>query len=269
MWISSKVLTASPLGAAYPVALPIFEGPLDLLLRLIETQELEISNVSLVAVTDQYLRTVERLEEVDPGALADFLVVASRLVYIKSRSLLPQPRPADEEEDEEEPADALVRQLIEYRRFKEVAGQLRTREEQRLRVYVRTAPPPELERRLELGELSLDHLVAVLERVLARATTQPVLPRVKTYPVTVAEQIVIVRATLVAAGEPLTFGDLLSAQSSRLEVIVTFLAVLELIKQRELVAQQQDAFSPIMLTHVPLFGLSDQNGAVTASRQET
>ena len=245
------MLTPSPLGSAYPVSLPVFAGPLDLLLRLIETQALEISTVSLVAVTDQYLRTVEALEDVDPGALADFLVIASRLVYIKSRSLLPQPRPIDEEDDEEEPADALVRQLIEYRRFKEVAAQLRTREEQRLRVYVRTAPPPELERRLELGELNLDHLVNVLRRVLTRVITQPVLPRVKTYPVTVAEQIVIVRATLVAAGQSLTFVDLLSAQTSRLEVIVTFLAVLELIKQREVRAEQQDAFSEIILTHLP------------------
>ncbi len=243
-------MTPSALGAAYPVTLAVFEGPLDLLLRLIESQELEISTLSLVAVTDQYLRTVEAIDEVDPGALADFLVVASRLVYIKSRSLLPQPRPVDEEEEEEEPADALVRQLIEYRRFKEVAGNCATREEQRLRVYVRTAPPPELERRLELGELSLDHLVAVLERVLARVTTQPVLPRVKTYAVTVAEQIVIVRATLVAAGQPLRFIDLLSAQTSRLEVIVTFLAVLELIKQHEILAEQQDAFADITLTHV-------------------
>lgn len=244
------MLTASPLGSAYPVSLSVFEGPLDLLLHLIETQELEISSVSLVAVTDQYLRTMELLEEVDPGALADFLVVASRLVYIKSRSLLPQPRPADEEDDEEEPADALVRQLFEYRRFKEVAGQLRAREEQRLRVYVRTAPPPELERRMELGELSLEHLTAVLARVLARTTYKTALPRVKTYPVTVPEQIVLVRAMLQAAAQPLTFIDLLSAQTSRLEVIVTFLAVLELIKQREVLAQQDDAFSAIMLTYV-------------------
>lgn len=241
-------MNPSPLGSAYPVSLPVFAGPLDLLLRLIETQQLEISSVSLVAVTDQYLRTVESLEEVDPGALADFLVVASRLVYIKSRSLLPQPRPADEDADEEEPADALVRQLIEYRRFKEVAGQLRAREDQRLRVYVRTAPPPELERRLELGELSLDHLTAVLARVLARASTQPTLPRLRTYPVTVAEQIISVRATLAAATQPLTFMDLLSAQTSRLEIIVTFLAVLELIKQHELLARQENAFSTIILT---------------------
>lgn len=242
------MFTPSPLGSAYPVNLPMFAGPLDLLLRLIETQELEISTVSLVAVTDQYLRTVEGFKDVESSALADFLIIASRLVYIKSRSLLPQPRPADEAEDEEEPADVLVRQLIEYRRFKEVAAQLRAREEQRLRVYVRTAPPPELERRLEMGELRIGHLTAVLERVLARSAVQPQLPRVKTYPVTVAEQIAVVRAILAASEKPLPFIDLLSAQTSRVEVIVTFLAVLELIKQREVTAHQEDAFSEILLT---------------------
>ena len=87
------------MGAAYPVRLPLFEGPLDLLLHLIEREELSINEVSLVAVTDQYLKAIEMLEEIEPGALADFLVVAAKLLYIKSRTLLPKPRPAEEEED--------------------------------------------------------------------------------------------------------------------------------------------------------------------------
>jgi segregation and condensation protein A len=246
----------SPLGSAYPVHLPVFEGPLDLLLQLIERNELEISAVSLVAVTDQYLRTVEAMEEIDPGALADFLVVASRLVYIKSRALLPQPRPAGlEDEDDEEPADALVRQLIEYRRFKEIATHLRSREESGLRAYVRLAPPPELERRLDLGALSLEQLHDALRKALARITHEPTLPRVKTYPITVAEQIESVRAAIRAAraaaqeGEAggLRFTQLLSAQTSRIEVVVTFLAVLELIKQQEIVATQEGTFGEILL----------------------
>jgi segregation and condensation protein A len=244
-------MLSSPLGSAYPVSLPAFEGPLDLLLQLIERNELEISAISLVAVTDQYLRTVERMEEVDPGALADFLVVASRLVYIKSRALLPQPRPAGEQlDEEEEPADALVRQLLEYRRFKEVAAHLRSREERGLRVYVRVAAAPELERRLDLGALSLEQLHAALRKVLARVPKDPPIPRVKTYSITVAEQIEAVRAAVLTARQQsggLRFVDLLSAQTSRLEVIVTFLAVLELIKQQELVAIQEGTFGEIQL----------------------
>ena len=96
-------------------------GPLDLLLHLIETQELDITAISLMTVTEQYLQTLAQLEEIEPGALADFLVVASRLLYIKSHHLLPKPRPPVEDE-EEAGGDTLVRQLLEYRRFKEVAG---------------------------------------------------------------------------------------------------------------------------------------------------
>ncbi len=116
---------ALALGSGYSVRLPAFEGPLDLLLHLIEVRELDISSISLMVVTDQYLQTLTQLEEIEPGALADFLVVASRLLYIKSYSLLPKPRPPLEEEDEEASGEALVRQLLEYRRFKEIASHLR------------------------------------------------------------------------------------------------------------------------------------------------
>ncbi len=97
----SLSLRPQPLGANYAVHLPAYEGPLDLLLHLIETQALDISAISLLAVTDQYLQTLAQLEEIEPGALADFLVVASRLLYIKSYHLLPKPRPPGEEDEEE------------------------------------------------------------------------------------------------------------------------------------------------------------------------
>lgn len=244
------------LGAGYAVTLPVFEGPLDLLLDLIERNELAISAVSLVAVTDQYLHTIERLESVDPGALADFLAIASRLLLIKSRSLLPQPRQVeDADEDEEESADALVRRLLEYRQFKQIAETLRDREEEGLRAYVRIAEQPALERRLDLSGLHVDQLYRAFKRVLDRIPVDTPLPRVRTYSVTVAEQIEFVRERLKAAlevdgGEPVRFTALLSAQSSRLEVIVTFLAILELIKQQELVATQDASFGEILLASV-------------------
>lgn len=253
----------STLGSAYAVTLPVFQGPLELLLQLIEKNELEISAVSLVAVTDQYLQTIEALEAVDPGALADFLVVASRLLYIKSRSLLPQPRPPGEDaEDEEDSADALVRQLLEYRQFKEIAAQLRQREEAGLRVYVRAAPPPALDKKLDLDGVTLEALHAALQKVLARVPDEHAIPRVKTYPITVAEQIEAVRALLRAAqapapgaqagapAAPLRFTALLRLGGTRLEVVVTFLAVLELIKQQEITAVQEGTFGEILLLPV-------------------
>lgn len=247
------------LGGAYAVSLPSFQGPLDLLLHLIEKEELDISEISLVTVTDQYLRTIARLEEIEPGALADFLVIASRLLYLKSLSLLPKPKVLTEE-DEEDSADALIKQLLEYRRFKQAALLLQQREEQGLRVYVRTAPKPELERRLDLSNLDLNKLHLALRRILQRIPNDPPLPRVKTYPITVAERIADVRAYLQqrthahppGAVPPITFVDLLSQGTTRLEVVVTFLAILELIKQRELLAEQDRTFGEIVL--VPIQG---------------
>jgi segregation and condensation protein A len=242
------------LGSAYPVTLPAFQGPLDLLLQLIEKEELDINEVSLVAVTDQYLQTIEMMEDdLEAGALADFLVIASRLLYIKSRTLLPKP-PVDDEEDEEDSADALIRQLLEYRLFKEVATQLRTREEEGLRAFARMAPRPELERRLDLSDVDMDKLQRALRRALARIPSDPPMPSVKTYPITVAEQIDNVRSYILSShrdqqGESsrVSFSELLSRNQTRVEVIVTFLAVLELIKQQELRAEQDGTFGEIML----------------------
>lgn len=242
------------LGAAYAVSLPSFQGPLDLLLQLIEKEELDINAISLVAVTDQYLRTIAALEEIEPGALADFLVIASRLLYLKSLSLLP--KPSTVEEPEEESADALIKQLLEYRRFKQAAALLQEREAQGLRVYVRTAPKPDLEKRLDLSNLDLNKLHAALRRALQRIPSDPPMPRVKTYPITVAEQIENVRSYLrqrqeqadgIVEPQPITFTELLTRGTTRLEVVVTFLAILELIKQRELSAEQESTFGEIVL----------------------
>lgn len=248
--------TIPTLGASYAITQPAFAGPLDLLLHLIERQELDISEISLMQVTDDYMQTMQQLEEVEPGALADFLVVASRLIYIKSRALLPKP-PATDEEGEEDEADALVRQLIEYRRFKEIAATLGERIEAGLRVYVRTAPRPTLERQLDLGNVDLAKLHRSLRRALARIPADPPLPTVRTYTVTVAEQIEAIRsyiqrvqAMIAEQGteaHPVTFTSLLERSNTRMDVIVTFLAVLELIKQRELIAVQEETFGEIQL----------------------
>lgn len=244
-------------GSAYPVNLPVYEGPLDLLLQLIEKEELDINEVSLVAVTDQYLSTIDRLEEIEPGALADFLVIASKLLFLKSVSLLPKPRP-ELDDEEEDVGDALIRQLLEYRRFKQAAQLLQERQDAGLRVYVRRAPKPELERRLDMSNVDIHKLHRALRRVLNRIPSDPPMPRVKAYPITVAEQIDNVRTFLRTslnrhqsnngkAAAPVTFVELLSRETSRMEVVVTFLAVLELIKQREVRAEQDDTFGEIVL----------------------
>lgn len=275
----SIIARSQPLGAGYTVQLPAFQGPLDLLLHMIEAQELDISVISLVAVTDQYLQTLARLEEVEPDALAEFLVIASRLLYIKSYNLLPKPRPPVDDE-EEASGDALLRQLLEYRRFKEVAALLRMREEQGLRAYVRAAPQPEVERRLDLSNVDVDTLHAALRRVLQRMPADPPMPRVKAYPISVAEQIENVRAYLRnvldapnSTRRSVSFETLLSRSATRLEVIVTFLAVLELVKLRELEVIQDHTFGEIHLLPVQSLpdtatGAADESGLPGAAGDE-
>jgi len=247
-------IVSNALGSAYPVQLPVFEGPLDLLLRLIEHEELDINEVSLVAVTDQYIQSIDKLEEIEPGALADFLLIAARLLYLKSRSLLPKPRPPEIEE--EDAGDALIQQLLEYRQFKSVAEGLRLRQEAGLRAFARLASPPQMERKLDLGNVTVDKLAAAVQKALLRIPSTPPKPRVRTYPITVAEQIEVVRRHMRAsdvhpAAPPLRFTALLSAGKTRLEIVVTFLAVLELIKQRELVVEQEGVFGEIVLRSAP------------------
>lgn len=259
------------LGAGYAVTLPVYEGPLDLLLRMIESQEMDISVVSLMTVTDQYLRTLNQLEEIEAGALAEFLVIASRLLYIKSYHLLPKPRPPVDDE-EEASGDALVRQLLEYRRFKEAASALRLREEAGMRVYLRTAPRPDVEKRLDLSNVDLEKLQRALRKVLQRMPVDPPMPRVKTYTITVSEQIENVRSYLYAALDAgnrtrrgVSFEALLSRSATRIEVIVTFLAVLELVKLREIEVVQDDTFGEIELVPVA----AGEAGATQDGAQES
>jgi segregation and condensation protein A len=243
------------LGAGYAVSLPLFEGPLDLLLHLIEQEKLDISEISLVAVTDQYLKTIAQLEELAPGALADFLVIASRLLYIKSTRLLP--KPAGGEEEGEDSSENLVRHLLEYRQFRRVASELRSREDEGNRLFVR--PPTTVDlgdmstKQPEFGELDASLLQNALKKALARIPVLPPPPQLRPYAVTVAERLESVRALLAKLHlhdekpQQLPFSALLEESSSRIEVIVTFLAILELVKQREVVARQDATFGEIML----------------------
>jgi segregation and condensation protein A len=239
----------------YQVRLPIFEGPLDLLLQLIEREKLDISAVSLAQVTDQFLAHVRGLEQAAADALADFLEVVARLVWIKSRLLLPQ-LAAPAEEAEEDPAEALARQLREYKRFKEAAIALRAIEEAGGRTYTRVAPPPELERRLADSDLTLADLLAAAGRAFVSLPPPPIPPGVVIpFTLTIHDQVALIRRATV--GGAVTFRALLSAARHRLEIIVTLLAVLELIKRNQLRVTQTDLFGDILLAAVEGAEISD------------
>jgi segregation and condensation protein A len=247
-------MPASPHEEVYQVRLPAFEGPLDLLLQLIEREKLDISSISLAQVADQFLAFVRELEQIGADTLADFLVVASRLVWIKSRLLLPQPSRPNDEEEEEDPAEALARQLREYKRFKNAAAALRSIEEAGYHTYLRAAPPPELERRLETDSSALVELLAAAQIALASAAAS--LPpeslngMVVPFRLTIHDQIGLIRRA-TAGSQGVTFQSLLLRAHHRVEIIVTLLAVLELIKRRQIQVAQEQPFGDIMITPVP------------------
>jgi segregation and condensation protein A len=245
-------------GESYQVRLPVFEGPLDLLLHLIEREKMDISTVSIAQITDQFIAYVKTLEEVQPHTLADFLVMAARLVYIKSRLLLPRPAPANPDE-EEDPGEALARQLREYKRFREAAEMLHAIEDSGYHGYVRVGSPPELERHLETSELTLaDLLSAALRAFVATPPAPPVGSVVTPFTLTIRDQIALIRQ-VTANHHAVTFRSLLQHAHQRIEIVVTLLAVLELVKRRYVVAEQDNLFGEIMIR--PVEGAELEPGA--------
>ncbi len=231
----------------YRIDLPVFTGPFDLLLHLIERETLDITAISLAQVTAQYLAQVETMKQNRIEHLIDFLVVAARLVLIKSRALLPQPPAVPAGEEEEDPAEALVRQLRAYKRFKAAATWLRKREEAGLRTYLRVAPPPRphVESRLDLSGVSLQSMINALLEVLARSETrEESVTVVQPRRVTIEGQLRHVRRRIQET-QHLPFRELLSPRPDRIEIAVTLLAILELIKRQEITAQQDGLFGPI------------------------
>ncbi len=230
----------------YQVSLQVFEGPLDLLLRLIEQEQLDITLVSLAVVTDQYLAYLSELQQAAAHNLAEFLVIAARLLVIKSRVLLPRPE-APPTEEEGDWSEDLVERLREYRRYKLGAAKLREIEERGLHAYPRVTPPIKPERRLGPGELSPEELAEAFRRVLAAHPPAPVVDGIVA-PVTVRiTDCIQTILSQVGAGRRVRFSALMRAARSRLEVIVTFMALLELIKQQRVAARQEQLFGEIYI----------------------
>jgi len=217
---------------------------LDLLLHLIEREELDITTVALAKVTDQYLAYLAELERGQIKELADFLVVAAKLLLIKSQVLLPRPpSPTPETEDV---GDELVHQLQVYRRFKQVAALLHEREMQGLHGYVRIVPLPPLEPQVDLGEVTLDDLLAAVQEALDAKSAPPIGEVVAPIVVTVAEQIACIEERLTWQRQ-VCFREILSDTATSVEVIVTLLALLELIKQDRVRVRQERLFGEIII----------------------
>jgi len=229
--------------SSYTIYTDVYEGPLDLLLDLITKAELEITRLALAKVTNQYLLHLQRMQEKSAVEVSGFLIIAAKLIQIKSEALLP--RPPVREEGEEDPAETLARQLRIYREIKTAASWLQSMEEKGQHTYIRLAPPPIIDEELDLKGITIDDLVEMLktlyrfEEEAAPITSVVTIPRV-TIKNKISELINHLRKV-----DKLSYRNLLNKDADKIDAIVLFLAILEMIKQNFALAEQESLFSDI------------------------
>ena len=255
-------------GTTRALKLAAFEGPLDVLLHLIEKDNLDITTISLVQVTDQYMAMLHAEDELNAAALAEFISIGSKLLYLKSRALLPRPEAAAEESEQDEIAVDLTEALREYRRYKEAARHFREREQQGLRAYPRQAPAPALPPGSGLDSVTMEMLTRLFQEALARKDREPPLQirALENDHVRLRDKIESLRSALRRRGR-VSFRALIEECRSRVEVIVQFMAVLELIKSVEVVARQDALFSDIQLL-TPDLAAAEPPASVTQTGNE-
>ena len=240
-----------------------FEGPLELLLHLIEERRLEITEVSLSEVTDQYLAYIEAMESFDLDVASEFLVIASKLLEIKARTLLPPAQREQEDEDEEDPRSELVRRLLEYRQFRQAADLLKARGELEALRFPRTPDDlAALAEQIELDGPTLAELLRAMERVLAQAPETDA-PELQVAPegLTVAECMRQILWQLRHQGGRVVFTRLFPPGSGRLRIVVTFLALLELLRRRRVRVHQPVPFGEIEVVWAPEAAAAPGDGA--------
>jgi segregation and condensation protein A len=225
--------------------LEIFEGPLDLLLHLIKKNEVSITDIPIATITEQYLATLELMQNLSLDVAGEFLVMAATLIHIKSRMLLPA---GDNEADEDEgvdPREELVRRLLEYQRYKEAAAELEQRDLLTRDVFVRSATPTEEAGPRGFRDVSIFDLLGALKRVIDRLPKDAV-HEIALDKITVREKMTLLLETLRVQGSVL-FESLFAEVKSRVEVVATFLAMLELVKVRAIRVFQEEMAGPIMI----------------------
>ena len=230
----------------YRVQLPIFEGPLDLLLHLIKKNEIHIYDIPIALITQQYLSYMDLMKSLNLNIAGEFLVMAATLIHIKSKMLLP-PEDQEEELQEEDPRVELVQRLLEYQRYKEAAERLAQKEEIWREVFHRENDSAEqIEQEVVLTEVSLFDLMEALQTVLARVPKDQVLEIVSDE-MSVRKKMSLLMERLEKMGG-LAFEHLFEEGQTRAAVIMTFLALLELVKLQLVVVQQIKLFETIWVT---------------------
>jgi len=230
---------------------------LDLLLHLIKKNEVSITDIPIATITEQYLSTLELIQSLNLDVAGEFLVMAATLIHIKSRILLPPGEEEDEEEEGGDPREELIRRLLEYQRFKEAAEELEKREILRRDVFVRPSEVPDEMESVGFEGLSLFDLISALRHVLDRFPEERV-HEVTLERISVREKMSSLLDDLQRRGKVI-FQSLFEAAVSRLEVVVTFLAMLELVKIRAIRVAQEEREGPIVIElAAPLGDIQDR-----------
>jgi segregation and condensation protein A len=235
---------------AYKVKLDTFEGPLDLLLHLIRKSEVNIYDIPISLITEQYLGYIELMQELNLDVAGEFLVMAATLMFIKSKELLPvdQQVVIEGEEEEDDPRWELIRQLVEYKKFKDAAGQLQQRETDQENTFARRPMKLafESDQPAAKPEVSLFDLINAVSTVLKRFAARDESRDIFEDKWSVSEKIESIR-NLILSRPVMKFSELFEAATSRTEVVVTFLALLELIRLKVVVVAQPEPFAEIEL----------------------
>lgn len=234
----------------YQVRIENFEGPLDLLLHLIKKNEINIYDIPVAMIAQQYLQYLEAMEELNLNVAGDFLVMAATLLQIKSKMLLPADETADDDEEGPDPREELVRRLLEYKAFKEAARQLDEQEKVWREVFWRERAPlvEEVEEDLPLENVSLFDLVDALKEVLERNPSSQLIEIVPDN-LTVRERMNLILETLEGK-DSVSFAALFERSNHRMVVVVTFLALLELMRLRVARVFQAETFGPIWVSRM-------------------
>jgi segregation and condensation protein A len=243
-WRPDRLDSLIEMESDYKVKLEVFEGPLDLLLYLIKRDEIDIYDISIERITRQYLEYLQAFKELKIEIAGEFVVMAANLIYLKSRSLLPvDQQPPEEDAEEDDPRWDLIRQLIEYKKFKEAAEELHARAAEQEKTFTRdggaVADAP-----LSLAEVGIFQLIHAFQNVIKRVEARENLREIFGEHFTVSEKIDTILQR-VTNGALVRFSELFGNVVSRVEVVVTFLALLELIRLKQVRAIQPDLFGEI------------------------
>lgn len=234
---------------AYHVSIEAFDGPLDLLLHLVSKAQVDIRDIFISEITDQFLAYLSQMNSLDMDRASEFLEMAAQLIEIKSRKLLPH---AQQDEDLAAQEEDIMRRLEEYRQFKMASLSLKKREEEAGQLYFRL-PQEILEGEIHVEESSVALLLAAFQQMMRRMEQQqeeePAEDRIQRESFTVQEQTLLIQRELLRGGE-VRFEDVLSAHPNREEVVTTFLAVLELMRRGQLRVAQETLYGDISLRAV-------------------